>query len=65
MHGCIDGFSMRIVFLSCSNNNLSPTVLEPSLAAVDKDRFWPLRIGVDCEMQNVLVCDAKAEPVFW
>ena len=28
IHGCIDGFSRRIMFLRCSNNNLSQTVLE-------------------------------------
>lgn len=43
----------------------SPQLFLNPLAAVDKDGFWPLRIGVDCEMQNVLVCDAMAEPVFW
>ena len=27
IHGCIDGYSRRIIFLHCSTNNLSPTVL--------------------------------------
>ena len=27
IHGCIDDYSRRIIFLHCSTNNLSPTVL--------------------------------------
>ena len=27
LHGYIDGYSRRIIFLHCSTNNLSPTVL--------------------------------------
>ena len=33
VHGCIDGFSRRIMFLHCSPNNLSETVLSLFLDA--------------------------------
>ena len=36
VHGCIDGFSQGIMFLKCSND-LSQTVLELFLNAVEKD----------------------------
>jgi len=41
IHGCIDGFSRRIMFLRCSNNNLSQTVLELFLKAIENDALWP------------------------
>ncbi|PFX31313.1 hypothetical protein AWC38_SpisGene3841 [Stylophora pistillata] len=58
VHGCIDGFSRRIMFLHCSPNNLSETVLSLFLDAVEKDGLWPSRIRVDRGVENVLVCDA-------
>jgi hypothetical protein len=58
VHGCIDGFSRRIMFLKCSNNNLSQTVLELFMNAIEKDDLWPSRIRVDHGVENVLVCDA-------
>ena len=58
VHGCIDGFSRRIIFLHCSPNNLSETVLSLFLDAVEKDGLWPSRIRVDRGVENVLVCDA-------
>ena len=61
IHGCIDGFSRGILFLKCSNNNLSQTVLELFLKANEKDGFWPSRIRVDYGVENVLVCDAMVE----
>ena len=61
IHGCIDGFSRRIVFLRCSDNNLSQTVLELFLKAIEKDGFWPSRIRVDYWVENLLVCDAMVE----
>ena len=39
VHGCIDGFSRRIMFFKGSNNNLSQTVLELLLAA-EKGGLW-------------------------
>ena len=58
VHGCIDGFSRRIMFLHCSPINLSETVLSLFLDAVEKDGLWPSRIRVDRGVENVLVCDA-------
>ena len=61
IHGCIDGFSRRIMFLRCSNNNLSQTVLELFLRAIENDALWPSRIRVDYGVENVQVCDAMVE----
>ena len=49
------------MFLRCSDNNLSQTVLELFLKAIEKDGFWPSRIRVDYGVENVLVCDAMVE----
>ena len=62
IHGCIDGFSRRIMYLSCSSNNLSETVLELFLNAINSDGdLWPSRIRVDQGVENVLVCDAMVK----
>ena len=61
IHGCINGYSRRIVFLRCSNDNLSQTVLELFLKAIENDGLWPSRIHVDYGVENVLVCDAMVE----
>lgn len=62
VHGCIDGFSRTIIFLQCSPNNLSETVLSLFLNAIEKDGgLWPSRIRVDKGVENVLVCDAMVE----
>ena len=62
IHGCIDGFSRRIMFLRCSiNNNLSQTLPEPFLKAIENDALWPSRIRVDYGVENVQVCDAMVE----
>lgn len=62
VHGCIDGFSRRIIFLQCSSNNLSNTVLSLFLDAIETDGgLWPSRIRVDKGVENVLVCDAMVE----
>ena len=59
VHGCIDGFSRRIMFLRCSSDNLAETVLELFLDTISKDgERWPSRIRVDKGVENVLVCDA-------
>ena len=61
IHGCIDGFSRRTMFLKCNNNNLSQTVLELLLSATEKDGLWPSRIRVDHGVENVLVCEAMVQ----
>ena len=49
------------MFLRCSNNNLSQTVLELFLRTIENDAFWPSRIRVDYGVENVQVCDAMVE----
>ena len=62
VHGCIDGFSRRIIFLHCNANNLASTVLSLFLSAIEKDGgIWPSRIRVDHGVENVLVCEAMVE----
>ena len=62
IHGCIDGYSRRIIFLNCSNNNLSETVLTLFMQAIRNDNgLWPSRIRVDYGVENVLVCDAMVQ----
>ena len=62
IHGCVDGFSRRIIYLKCNSNNLSETVLDLFLDAVKRDGDrWPSRIRVDRGVENVLVCDAMIQ----
>ena len=61
-HGCIDRFSRRIIYLHCSSNNLSSTVLTLFLNSIGQDgELWPSRIRVDQGVENVLVCEAMVE----
>ena len=62
VHGCIDGFSRRIMFLRCNSNNRAETVLNLFLDAINRDgNLWPSRIRVDKDVENVLVCDAMVQ----
>ena len=62
IHGCIDGFSRRIIFLRCSSNNKAETVLELFLSAIEcDDDLWPSRVRVDYGVENVLVRDAMVQ----
>ena len=62
IHGCVDGFSRRIIYLKCISNNLSETVLDLFLDAGKRDGDrWPSRIRVDRRVENVLVCDAMIQ----
>ena len=62
VHGYIDGFSRKIMFLKCSSNNCAETVLELFLYAFEQhNSFWPSRIRVDRGVENVTVCDVMAE----
>lgn len=59
IHGCVDGFSRRIMFIHCSTNNLASTVLDLFLTAIQETGgFWPSRIRVDYGVENTAICDA-------
>ena len=62
IHGCIDGFSRRIIFLRSNSNNLAETVLDLFLDAVQRDgNLWLSRIRVEKGVENVPVCDAMVQ----
>ena len=60
IHGGIDGFSRRIVFLHASSNNRAETVLELFLHAT-RDLGWPLRVRSDKGGENVDVARAMLQ----
>lgn len=62
VHGCIDWFSRRIIFLRCSTNNLAQTVLNLFVDSIESDEgLWPSRVRVDFGVENVMVCDAMVD----
>lgn len=54
VHGGIDGYTRMIVFLSCSNNNLSITVYRLFTAAAERFGL-PSRVRSDFGGENILV----------
>ncbi|CAG2202812.1 unnamed protein product [Mytilus edulis] len=54
--GGIDGFSRLIMFLKCTDNNISETLLQCFLSGVDKFGI-PNRVRSDKGMENVSVAD--------
>lgn len=60
VHGGIDGFSRKILFMKCSNNNKSETVFEQFYGAVQSNGI-PSRVRSDYGGENVLVCDYMLE----
>ena len=59
IHGCYDGKSRKIMFLKCSTNNLSETVLGLFLDVIIEHRgLWPSLVGGDFRAENVQVFEA-------
>ena len=54
MHGCIDGFSRRIIYLKASDNNCAETVLQLFTEAVDRLGL-PSRVRLHRGGENVEV----------
>ena len=57
VHGGIDGYSRLIVYLHCSTNNRSSTVLELFQQAV-RSYGWPSRLRSDLDLENIDVARA-------
>lgn len=60
VHGCIDGFSRKILFMHCSNNNKSETVFSLFHRATENNGI-PSRVRSDHGGENVLICDFMLE----
>lgn len=56
VHGCIDGFSRRVLYTKCTDNNRSDTVLDLFIAAT-RDYGLPSRVRSDKGSENFGVCE--------
>lgn len=57
IHGCIDGYSRRVVYIRASTNNRANTVLQLFLQAIS-ECGWPSRVRSDIGGENVDVARA-------
>ena len=57
IHGCIDGFSRKIIFLKASTNNRATTVFSSFFQVVRETNEFPALISTDAGGENVLVAD--------
>ena len=61
IHGCIDGFSRKILWLKCMTTNNDPkVVLHLFLKAVQNFHGSPKLLRTDCGTENVLIAAAQA-----
>ena len=60
IHGCVDGYSRRIVYLKCANNNRADTVLELFERSVERLGL-PHRVRADRGGENVGVASFMLE----
>ena len=62
IHGFIDEYSRKVIFLECSNNNLFKLVLILSIDAIKNDGGrWPSKTRIDYDVKKLLVCDKMVE----
>jgi len=57
VHGCVDGFSRKVIFLKASTNNKATTVFTSFFTKVEESHEIPALISVDGGGENVLVAD--------
>ena len=62
IHGFIHGYSRKVIFLECSNNNFFKPVLILFIDAIKNDGGrWPSRTRIDYNVKKLLVCDKMIE----
>ena len=55
-HGCIDGFSLRLIWLECANTNNDPVVIAGYYVRVERKLgYWPRNLRSDCGTETASV----------